>query len=344
MAPVDLLFNGGIGTYVKARSESHVDVGDSKANDGVRVNGSQLRAKIVGEGGNLGLTQRGQVEYSTSGGGLVNGVRHAHICTDFIDDWAGVDTSDHEVNIKIMLGAVEAQGRLTRAERDQLLAGMTDEVAQLVLRDTYDQVTALGTSRAQAHSLLPVHRRMLVQMEREGIEPGAIEAMPTDEELEARGASGTGLSSPELAVLLAYTKINLQREDQRTSTLPDDPWTDRILVDYFPTPLRERYAPDMLNHPLHHEIVTTAVVNELVNRGGTSFVFRALEETGGHHAGRDACLRRRSGRVRPSRIVASDRGSGQQSAVECPDVPAAGDPAVGRPGRAPAGVATPVSD
>ncbi len=160
-APVDLLWNGGIGTYVKASYESHLDVGD-KTNDGVRVNGAQLRARVVGEGGNLGLTQRGRVEYAQKGGRVVDGVRHAHICTDFIDNSAGVDCSDHEVNIKILLGGVVADGELTVDERDELLAEMTDEVAELVLRDNYDQATragdrpgavALTASGAPAHDL-----------------------------------------------------------------------------------------------------------------------------------------------------------------------------------------------
>jgi glutamate dehydrogenase len=300
-APVDLLFNGGIGTYVKSQAESHANVGD-KANDGLRVNGAQVRARIIGEGGNLGFTQRGRVEYALRGGsirpseeraptgpavwtadGEVAGVRQAQICTDFIDNSAGVDTSDHEVNIKILLGAVETLGRLSRAERDALLAGMTEEVAQLVLRNNYDQVTALGNARKQTRSLLTVHRRMLTEMERAGQLDRAIEAVPTDEELMARASAGDGLTSPELGVLLAYTKINLERDINR-STLPDDTWTRKVLVEYFPTPLRERFADDMAGHRLRREIVTTAVVNEVVNRGGISFVFRAMEETGANAA------------------------------------------------------------
>jgi glutamate dehydrogenase len=268
-APVDLLFNGGIGTYVKATTESHADVGD-KANDGVRVNGSQVRAKVVGEGGNLGLTQRGRVEYAMAGG---------RIGTDFVDNSAGVDCSDHEVNIKILLGGAVTDGELTRAERDELLAKMTDEVATLVLRDNYDQARALGTARAQDASLLPVHRRMLTEMERTGHLDRDLEAVPGDDELAARGEAGHGLTSPELAVLMAYTKIGLEKEINDT-TLPDDEWTRSVLVEYFPTPLRERYADRMTRHRLRREIVTTAVVNEAINRGGISFVYRAAEETG----------------------------------------------------------------
>jgi glutamate dehydrogenase len=268
-APVDLLWNGGIGTYVKASTETHADVGD-KSNDAIRVNGRQLRCKVVGEGGNLGLTQRGRIEYALNGG---------HICTDFIDNSAGVDCSDHEVNIKILLGGAVADGELTLPERDELLVEMTDEVAQLVLRDNYDQACALGNARAQASSLLPVHRRMITDLERAGHLDRALEALPGDEELEARGAAGTGLTSPEFAVLLAYVKI-VQEKEVLESGVADEEWTHDVLVDYFPTPLRERYADWMARHRLRREIVTTALVNEVVNRGGTSFVYRTVEETG----------------------------------------------------------------
>jgi glutamate dehydrogenase len=274
-APVDLLWNGGIGTYVKATTETHADVGD-KANDGVRVNGEQVRARVIGEGGNLGLTQRGRIEYAMREG-------EAHICTDFIDNSAGVDCSDHEVNVKILLGSAVADGSLTLADRDTLLAAMTDEVATLVLRDNYDQARALGNSRAQTLSLLPVHRRMLKDMERSGHLDRALEALPTDGEVQARAVNGRGLTSPELAVLLAYTKILLTREIN-DSSLPDDDWTPEVLAEYFPTPLRERYADRMASHRLRREIVTTSVVNEVVNRGGISFVFRAVEETGARTA------------------------------------------------------------
>jgi glutamate dehydrogenase len=268
-APVDLLWNGGIGTYVKASTESHADVGD-KANDAIRVDGRQLRATVVGEGGNLGLTQRGRVEFAIQGG---------RICTDFIDNSAGVDCSDHEVNIKVLLNPVLATGELAGGERDALLAEMTDEVGDLVLRDNYDQATALGNARAQTHSLLPVHRRLIADLERERVLDRALEAMPSDEELEARFAAGTGLTSPEFAVLLSYVKIALEGEIN-ASTLPDDDWTHQVLVDYFPTPLRERYESLMASHALHREIVTTKLVNETVNRGGISFVYRTMEETG----------------------------------------------------------------
>jgi len=268
-APVDLFWNGGIGTYVKAASETHGDVGD-KANDAIRINGRDLRVRVVGEGGNLGLTQRGRIEYALCGG---------HVATDFIDNSAGVDCSDHEVNIKILLSRVIAAGRLDPADRNDLLAEMTDEVAELVLRDNYGQATALGNARSQSRSLLPVHRRMIADLERRGQLDRVLEGLPTDEELEARAENGIGLTSAEFAVLLAYVKIVLEHEIL-DSQLPDEEWTRKTLVEYFPTPLRERYADAMPGHPLRREIVTTQLVNEAVNRGGTSYFYRASEETG----------------------------------------------------------------
>ncbi|HEX9999709.1 MAG TPA: NAD-glutamate dehydrogenase domain-containing protein, partial [Actinoplanes sp.] len=268
-APVDLLFNGGIGTYVKASSETHAEVGD-KTNDAIRINGSQLRAKVVGEGGNLGLTQRGRIEYALAGG---------RIFTDFIDNTAGVDCSDHEVNIKILLGGAVTDGEMTLPERDELLAAMTDEVAALVLRDNYEQAGALGNARAQAHSLLPVHRRMLIGLEEGGQLNRELEALPTDAELATRYEADEGLTAPEFAVVLAYVKISLERE-VLADELVDEAWTNDVLARYFPTPLRERFANRMAGHRLRREIITTSLVNEVVNRGGTSFVFRAMEESG----------------------------------------------------------------
>ncbi|MFY1636652.1 NAD-glutamate dehydrogenase [Solwaraspora sp. WMMB335] len=269
-APVDLLFNGGIGTYVKASVESHAEVGD-KANDAIRIDGRAVRAKVVGEGGNLGLTQRGRIEYAAAGG---------RIYTDFIDNSAGVDCSDHEVNIKILLGGAVADGELTVPQRDELLAEMTDEVAALVLQDNYGQARALANARAQARSLLPVHRRMIAELEESGQLDRELEALPSDEELAERLATGVdGLTLPEFAVLLAYTKIALE-EQALADGLPDEPWTERVLVDYFPTPLRQRYAERMTGHRLRREIVVTSLVNEAVNRGGMSFAFRTMEETG----------------------------------------------------------------
>ncbi|WP_229071258.1 NAD-glutamate dehydrogenase [Actinoplanes sp. DH11] len=268
-APVDLLFNGGIGTYVKAASESHAEVGD-KGNDAIRVNGADLRVRVVGEGGNLGLTQRGRIEFARSGG---------RVFTDFIDNSAGVDCSDHEVNIKILLGGAVVDGELTVPERDELLAAMTDEVGALVLRDNYEQAMALANARAQAHSLLPVHRRMLKSLEQRGVLNRDLEALPTDKELAARYETGEGLAAPEFAVLLAYVKISLERE-VLADELVDESWTADVLTRYFPTPLRERFAGRMTGHRLRREIISTSLVNEVVNRGGTSFVHRAMEESG----------------------------------------------------------------
>ncbi len=268
-APVDLLWNGGIGTYVKAADESHSEVGD-KANDGVRVDATELLCKVVGEGGNLGLTQRGRIEYALAGG---------HINTDAIDNSAGVDTSDREVNIKILLDAAVQAGDLDTADRNALLGGMTDEVAALVLRDNYDQNVALGNARAQAHAMLSVHRRLLGDLEQRGRLDRRLEFLPDHEVLAERETADLGLTSPELAVVMAYVKIVL--EDEITLTgLPEDPSLVGSLHTYFPTPLRERFGSLMADHPLRREIVTTQLVNNMVNRGGTTYVFRAVEETG----------------------------------------------------------------
>ncbi|MFG1803002.1 NAD-glutamate dehydrogenase [Micromonospora carbonacea] len=265
-APVDLFWNGGIGTYVKGSAETNAQVGD-KSNDAIRVDGRSLRCRVVGEGGNLGCTQLGRIEYALAGG---------RIYTDFIDNAAGVDCSDHEVNIKILLNTAVADGELTVPERDELLAGMTDEVAELVLRDNYDQARAINNSQAQAASLLPVHRRMINELERSGALNRALEALPPDEELAAR--TETGLTAPEFAVLLAYTKIVLEREILAEG-VADEEWTTDVLVNYFPTPMRERFADRMGQHRLRRDIVTTVLVNEAINRGGITFVFRVVEET-----------------------------------------------------------------
>ncbi|MEU4568204.1 NAD-glutamate dehydrogenase [Micromonospora sp. NPDC023956] len=265
-APVDLFWNGGIGTYVKASSETNAEVGD-KSNDPIRVSGKDLRCRVAGEGGNLGWTQAGRIEYAQAGG---------RIYTDFIDNAAGVDCSDHEVNIKILLNTAVADGELDVPERDELLAEMTDEVAELVLRDNYDQARALNNAQTQSASLLPVHRRMISDLERSGVLNRALEALPSDEELAARAESG--LTPPEFAVLLAYVKIALEREIL-TDGLPDEEWTKDVLVNYFPTPMRQRFADRMGQHRLRRDIVTTVLVNEAVNRGGITFVFRVIEET-----------------------------------------------------------------
>lgn len=267
-APVDLVWNGGIGTYIRAESESDAAVGD-RANDAIRVTGSMIRARVVGEGGNLGATQQGRIEAAGVG---------VQINTDAIDNSAGVDTSDREVNIKILLGEAIRRGALDEESRVELLASMTDEVADQVLRDNYEQNVLLGNARAQGGAMLGVHERLMESLTGRGDLDRELEFLPSSGEVQERAEAGTGLSSPELSVLLAYSKMAL-KSDLLESDLPDDPATERQLREYFPTPLRERYAPDLAGHPLRREIITTAVANDLVNRGGVTFVQRAVEET-----------------------------------------------------------------
>jgi glutamate dehydrogenase len=268
-APVDLLWNGGIGTYVKASSESHADVGD-RSNDAVRIDATRLRARVIGEGGNLGLTQAARIEYSLEGG-LMN--------TDFIDNSAGVDTSDHEVNIKILLADAIRGGAIPASGRHELLNEMTDEVASLVLRHNYGQDMALAVARAQAPSLLHVHARYLRKLIRDKRLNPEQDVLPGEREIAERRSSGGGLTNPELALLLAHTKISAA-EDVLASSLPDDPYLRRVLDAYFPTPMRARFANLMNAHPLRREIITTSAVNEMIDTSGTTFLFRLIEETG----------------------------------------------------------------
>ena len=272
-APVDLLWNGGIGTYVKARNESHTDAGD-RANDVVRVNGDELRCRIVGEGGNLGLTQLGRIEYA-AGGGRIN--------TDAIDNSGGVDCSDHEVNIKVLLNEVVSAGDLTDKQRNALLEEMTGEVGALVLRNNYLQTQALAAAESQAASLLEVHSRLIRRLERDGELDRAIEFLPGTEEIAERLAGGEGLRAPELSVLIAYVKIRLYQR-LLDSALPDEPFVVNELRAYFPSALRERYDGLMPAHRLAREIVGTVVANEMVNRCGITFAFRLGEETGADDA------------------------------------------------------------
>jgi len=268
-APVDLLWNGGIGTYVKASNQSNADVGD-RSNDAVRVDAAALRAKVIGEGGNLGLTQEARIEYALAGG---------LVCTDFIDNSAGVDTSDHEVNIKILLDRVVRAGDLTREGRNELLQHMTDEVAQEALEHNYQQNRTLAAAWAQSPQMLHVHARYIRKLERDGKIRRRLDVLPNDREIAERRSAGTGLVIPEFCVLLAHTKINTTQE-LLASALPDDPYLERVLVDYFPTPLRQKFSAGMAEHRLHREIITTSVVNDMVDRSGITFTFRLNEETG----------------------------------------------------------------
>jgi glutamate dehydrogenase len=268
-APVDLLWNGGIGTYVKAATESQADVGD-KANDGLRVNGAELRAKVVGEGGNLGFTQSGRIEYALAGGA---------INTDAIDNVAGVNTSDHEVNIKILLDAQVAAGTLNEQQRNELLGSLTDAVGERVLYGSYTQTQALSVSLRQAPPMLDVHARLIRRLERDGGLNRAIEFLPSEQEINSRRRAKLGLTSPELSVLMAYCKIYLNRE-LLDSDLPEDPYLAHDLERYFPDPLPERYAAQMREHRLRREIICTVVANQLVDRAGMTAAFRLEEETG----------------------------------------------------------------
>ncbi len=268
-APVDLLYNGGIGTYVKAKTESHLEVGD-RTNDPVRINGSDLRCRVIVEGGNLGFTQLGRIEYAQKGG---------RISTDAIDNSAGVDCSDHEVNIKILLGSAVRSGELSESERNVLLAQMTEEVAALVLRDNYFQALSLSTSEARGSTLLDYQARFMRALEREGRLSRAIEFLPSEEEIAERSARRVGLTRPERAVLLAYSKLWLF-DSLLASDLPDDSYVGSALFRYFPQPLRGRFQKHIELHPLRREIIATHVVNSMVNRVGSTFVHRVSEETG----------------------------------------------------------------
>ncbi|MFC4158019.1 NAD-glutamate dehydrogenase [Chitinimonas lacunae] len=272
-APVDLLYNGGIGTYVKASTQSQAEAND-RGNDALRIDGRELRAKVVAEGGNLGFTQLGRVEYAMHGG---------HVYTDAIDNSAGVDCSDHEVNIKILLGRLVQAGDMTLKQRNLLLAEMTDNVGDLVLRDNYLQTAAVSLERRQAQSLLSVHARLMQTLERAGKLSRRIEYLPSDVQLQERHKEGQGLTNPELAVLLAYSKMVLY-EQLLESPLPKSPEWDDTLANYFPQRMQEGFRAQLPSHPLRSEIVATVLTNEIVNRMGITFVFRVAEETNASQA------------------------------------------------------------
>src|SRR3954471_12006684 len=267
-APVDLLWNGGIGTYVKASSETHADAGD-KANDALRVNADELRCRVIGEGGNLGLTQRARIEFALDGG---------RVNTDAIDNSGGVDCSDHEVNIKVLLGGIVDAGELTPKQRDDLLVEMTDAVAADVLRDNYEQSETLSLAELQAAGMLDVHARFIDVLERHGLDR-ELETLPSDEEIGERSGSHAGLTRPELATLIAYSKLDLYRE-LLESDVPEDQYLSAEFEAYFPAPLSKRFGGRMRDHRLRREITATQVVNNVLHGGGTTFVFRLREETG----------------------------------------------------------------
>ncbi|MBV8088564.1 MAG: NAD-glutamate dehydrogenase, partial [Alphaproteobacteria bacterium] len=268
-ASVDLLWFGGIGTFVKAPDESHLEVGD-RANDALRINGNEIRAKVVGEGANLAVTERGRVAYALAGG---------RINTDAIDNSAGVDMSDHEVNIKILIAHAIASGALPAAEREPLLAAMAQDVAALVLRDNYLQGEALSVAEARGVGVLDRQVRLMRDLERSGRLNRALEFLPDDETLAERIAQRRGLVRPELAVLLAYAKMSLYNE-LLASDLPDAPELADELRDYFPGAVRDRLSAQIAAHPLRREITATVVTNDLVNRAGITFVSEMQSRTG----------------------------------------------------------------
>ena len=268
-SPVDLLWNGGIGTYVKAASENNTDVGD-RANNGLRINGGDLRCKIVGEGGNLGMTQLGRIE-AAQNGTLLN--------TDFIDNSAGVDTSDHEVNIKILLNGVVQAKKLTFEARNKLLASMTDEVGGLVLFDNYRQNQAISLMERMSVSRLGSKQHFIQTLESQGLLDRQIEFLPSDTELAERKARGQGLTRPELAVLLSYSKLVVFQQ-LLDSDIPEDPYLSKELQRYFPEPLQKKYSAEMEKLRLKREIIATAVTNSTINRMGATFLLRMQEDSG----------------------------------------------------------------
>ncbi|MBF0166190.1 MAG: NAD-glutamate dehydrogenase [Alphaproteobacteria bacterium] len=267
--PVDLIWFGGIGTYVKARSQSNADAGD-RASDSVRVDAEDLRARVIGEGANLGVTQAGRVAFALAGG---------RINTDAIDNSAGVDTSDHEVNIKILLDGLVASGRIRPGERDRLLVGMTHDVAELVLRDNRLQTLSLSLSEAMGPELLDSQARLIRHLEKLGRLNRKLAGLPGDEDIAERQAEGKGLTRPEMAELLAHGKIWM-KDEVLASTLPDNRALEAELLGCFPPVLSRRFADAIFKHPLKREILATHVVNSLINRLGPTFAVQMMERTG----------------------------------------------------------------
>ncbi|MEP5766514.1 MAG: NAD-glutamate dehydrogenase [Halieaceae bacterium] len=268
-APVDLLWNGGIGTYVKASTELHADVGD-KANDGLRVDGGELRCRVVGEGGNLGLTQLGRVEFALNGG---------RCNTDFIDNAGGVDCSDHEVNIKILLNSVVTRGDLTAKHRNRLLEEMTDSVSELVLDNNYLQTQAISLAESESAHRAGEYARIIARLEESGRLDRKLEFLPSEEELVERRMAGAGLTRPELSVLVSYSK-GILKEELSGSRLPNDSYLSRAIEGAFPPRLLEEYGEEVHGHGLRREIIATQIANDMVNRVGVSFVGRLVGSTG----------------------------------------------------------------
>jgi len=269
LADVELLWFGGIGTYIKASVESHGDAGD-KANDQIRINGRQIRAKVLGEGANLGVTQAGRIEAAQAG---------VRLNTDFVDNSAGVDCSDHEVNIKILMAMLMAQGDLTRKQRDKLLADMTDEVGELVLEDNYLQTQAITVALSESAKRFEDHARLMRLLERDGVLNRTIEGLPDEEAVADRLRDGKGMTRPEFSVLMSYAKIKLY-DDLLTSDLPDDEHLVNDLVRYFPAQLRKKYHDAILKHQLRREIIATVMANSIVNRAGPTFAIELTDKTG----------------------------------------------------------------
>ncbi|MCF7980397.1 MAG: NAD-glutamate dehydrogenase [Pseudomonadales bacterium] len=267
-SPVDMIWNGGIGTYVKATSESHLDVGD-KANDAIRINGAQLRAKVVVEGGNLGMTQLGRVEY-----GLAGGISN----TDAIDNAGGVDCSDHEVNIKILLDNLVTAGELTEKQRNKLLVDMTEDVATLVLENNYQQVQAISIAQSSADQYMNEYRRFITYLEETGKLNRALEFLPSDEELAQRDEHGKTLTRPELSVLISYSKAEL-KEMLVNTTIPDDDYMSQAVETAFPKILTKKYKGAVHQHQLRREIIATQLANDIVNHMGITYVSRMRNST-----------------------------------------------------------------
>jgi glutamate dehydrogenase len=277
--PFDLLWNGGIGTYVKSKSESNLDVGD-RANDGLRINGADLRCKIVGEGGNLGLTQLGRIEFMQKGG---------RANTDFIDNAGGVNCSDNEVNIKIMLNAIVNEGDMTSKQRNKLLLDMTDDVAEIVLQDNYKQCQSISITETRAAAMVKEHMRFIHALEKDGALDRALEFIPSDDEMLERRAKKQGLTRGELSVLTAYGKM-VMKEDLVTPEITEDPYHQQVLVNYFPRLIREKYRKYMPNHRLKGEIIAMQIANDMVNYMGANFAFRMYDETGADPADIASCF------------------------------------------------------